>query len=116
VTRRLLDLGVDSKSALECSVLVHTVGSLDILNLIVAYGARFNILCSRRFVRNALQRAARHDSVKLLTEIVRLCFDVHCPGPAMGDRSALQSATARCDEEGFRIMQLLIEEQSADVN
>jgi hypothetical protein len=63
-----------------------------------------------------MQRAARHDSIKLLTEIVRLCFDVHCPGPALGDCSALQLAAARCDEEGFRIMQSLIEEQSADVN
>jgi hypothetical protein len=92
------------------------VDSLDILNLIVAYGARFDRSCSRPFVRAALQRAARHDSIKLVTGSVRLGFDVHCPGPALDDRSALQSASARCDEEGFRIMQLLIEEHGADVN
>jgi hypothetical protein len=52
----------------------------------------------------------------LVVKLILLGSDIHCPGPALRGRTTLQSAAARRDEEGFRILQLLIEEHGVDVN
>jgi ankyrin repeat protein len=116
VTRRLLELGLDVNSAFDGSAPVHSVQSLEMLNLVVAYGARFDLPCSKPYEKTALQRAARYQSLELVVKLILLGSDIHCPGPALRGRTTLQSAAARRDEEGFRILQLLIEEHGVDVN
>jgi ankyrin repeat protein len=85
------------------------------LTLIVAYGARFNLPCSRPFEWTALQRATQHGSFELVAELIRLGSDVHYSGPPMRGRSALQSAAAR-RYGGVHILRYLVEEHGADVN
>jgi ankyrin repeat protein len=120
VARRLLEKGLDVNSCCNGPAPLHSVGSIDMLNLLVTYGARFDLPGSEAYGPTALQWAAQFGSLNLVTELVRLGSDVHHPGAARGGRSALQAAAAsRCKydpEESVHIMSFLVEEHRADVN
>ncbi|KAL1794408.1 hypothetical protein ACET3X_007829 [Alternaria dauci] len=119
VTRRLLEQGLDVNSCANGLVPLYSVESIDMLNLLVTYGARFDLLGSEASGPTALQRAAQYHSLDLVTELVRLGSNVHHPGPERRGRSALQAAASRCrvqDEESVRIMSFLVTEHGADVN
>ncbi|CAN9448321.1 unnamed protein product [Alternaria alternata] len=119
VAQRLLELGLDVNSCANRPRPLRSVESIDILNLVVSYGARFDLPDSEGSGPTALQRAARWYAFDLVTELVRLGSDVHHPGPAERGRSALQAAASRCrfgDAESVRIMTFLVAEHAADVN
>ncbi|CAN9418906.1 unnamed protein product [Alternaria alternata] len=119
MVRHLLDKGVDVNSCANGPAPLHSVSSIDMLNLLITYGARFDLPGSEASGWTALQRAAKWWSPELATELVRLGSDVHHPGPARGGRSALQAAAA-----GWRYgmknsvlkMSFFVEEHGADVN
>jgi ankyrin repeat protein len=117
--RRLLEQALDVNSCDNDPAPLHLVKSIDMLNLLVTYGARFDAPGSEACAPTALQRAARYYSLDLVTELVRLGSDVHLSGKGEHGRSALQAAASRCMyevEESVRIMSFLVEEHGADVN
>ncbi|CAN9468558.1 unnamed protein product [Alternaria alternata] len=117
--RRLLEQGLDVNSCANGSAPLHAVDSVDMLNLVVSYGARFDLHGSEASEGTALQSAARWGSLDLVTELVRLGSDVHHPGARKYGRSALQAAAAKCRvdvEESVGIMGFLVEKHGADVN
>ncbi|KAH8634298.1 hypothetical protein IG631_09698 [Alternaria alternata] len=119
IARRLLELGLDVNSCANGPAPLHQVTHVDMLNLLVTYGARFDLPGSEASEPTALQRAAQWHAFDLVTELVRLGSDVHLPGPATGGRSALQAAATRCrygTEESVCIMRFLVEEHGVDVN
>ncbi|CAN9479537.1 unnamed protein product [Alternaria alternata] len=119
IANRLLEKGLDVNSCDNGCAPLHSVRSIDMLNLLVTYGARYDVPGSEASEFNALQRAAQYESLNLVTELVRLGSDVHHPGPAEYGKSALQAAAARCRddvEESVDILSFLIEEHGADVN
>ncbi|CAN9442662.1 unnamed protein product [Alternaria alternata] len=119
VANRLLEKGLDVNSCANGPAPLHAVISIDMLNLLVTYGARFDVPGTEASGPTALQWAARWESFDLVTELVRLGSDVHHPGPAESGRSALQAAASRCgfgDAESLRIMSFLVEEHGVDVN
>jgi ankyrin repeat protein len=93
--RRLLEQGLDVNSCANGSAPLHAVDSVDMLNLVVSYGARFDLHGSEASEGTALQSAARWGSLDLVTELVRLGSDVHHPGARKYGRSALQAAAAK---------------------
>lgn len=119
VAQRLLENGLDVNSCCNGSAPLHSVRSIDMLNLLVAHRARFDVPGSEASEPTALQRAARYCNLDLVSELIRLGSDVHHPGPAKRGRSALQVAASRCKyevEESVRIMSFLVEEHGANVN
>ncbi|RYO06490.1 hypothetical protein AA0121_g12037 [Alternaria tenuissima] len=119
VAQRLLEKGLDVNDCANGPAPLHSVASIDMLNLLVTYGARFDVPGSEGSGDTALQRAARDHSLDLVTELVRLGSDVHHPDPEKGGRSALQAAASRCEyevEESVRIMSFLVDEHAADVH
>jgi ankyrin repeat protein len=116
VAQRLLELGLDVNYCTDGPAPLHSVESMDMLNLLVSYGARFDLPGSNASGRTALQQAARYHSLDLVTELIRLGSDVHHPGPPRGGRSALQAAASRWYGDHLRIMSCLVEEHGADVN
>lgn len=118
VANRFLEQGLDVNSCVNGPAPLHSVGSIDMLNLLVTYGARFDLPGSEGSGDTALQRAAQYGDLNLVTGLVRLGSDVHHPGAAVHGRSALQAAASRCryePEESVRIMSYLVEEHGADV-
>jgi ankyrin repeat protein len=115
VAQRLLELGLDVNYCADGPAPLHSVESMDMLNLLVSYGARFDLPGSNASGPTALQRAVRWHTLDLVTELVRLGSDVHHPGPAKRGRSALQAAASRWYGD-LRIMSFLVEEHGANVN
>ncbi|KAH6840510.1 ankyrin repeat-containing domain protein [Alternaria alternata] len=119
IARRLLEKGLDVNSCANGCAPLHSVRSIEMSNLLVTYGARFDIPGSEAGASTALQRAAGRESLDLVTELMRLGSDVHYHGPAKRGQSALQAAASRCEDEvgeSVRIMKFLVEEHGADVN
>ncbi|CAN9437074.1 unnamed protein product [Alternaria alternata] len=119
MAQRLLEKGLDVNACANGPAPLHSVESIDMLDLLVTYGARFDIPGSEGSQPTALQQASQRYDLDLVTELVRLGSDVHLPGKGRYGRSALQKAASRCDdevEESFRIMSFLVEEHGVDVN
>ena len=119
VADRLLEQDLDVNSCANGPAPLHSVGSIEMLNLLAAYGARFDIPGSEASGPTALQQAAQWGSLDLVTELVRLGSDVHLPGNRYHDGSALQAAATKVwvdVEENVGIMSFLVEEHGADVN
>jgi ankyrin repeat protein len=119
VAQRLLEKGLDVNDCANGSAPLHKVGSVGMLNMLVTYGARFDLPGLEGSGPTALQYAARYADFDLVIELVRLGSDVHHPGSAIRGRSALQAAAAGCkwrDGGNIDMMSFFIAEHGADVN
>jgi ankyrin repeat protein len=114
VVSRLLELGINVNDEIDGTAPVHAVQDLDMLKMLMTYGANLNAPCSQPQGLTALQSAACLGDCELLAELLRLGANVSYQGPTIRGRTALQSA-AGSSFDTVSVMELLIE-HGADVN